>query len=99
MPSIKSFLLLTISIFIPIVLFEIGLRIDGRYSNLVSVDLYGSNTIWTRYPLETRTTKHPDKKINIEVKYNQYGSRDKTFKAVEGKGKKLDSLEIPLPKI
>ena len=39
------------------------------------------------YPLETRTTKHPDKKINIEVKYNQYGSRDKTFKAVEGKEK------------
>ena len=58
----ESFLLLTISIFIPIVLFEIGLRIDGRYSNLVSVDLYGSNTIWTRYPLEEQEQQ------NIQIK-------------------------------
>lgn len=72
----KNFSIFTIAIIIPIILFEIGLRIDGRYSNLVSVELYGSNTIWTRYPNERRTTQHPDKHTNIEIYYNQYGSRD-----------------------
>ena len=83
MVLIRNLLIIILTVLIPVALFETYLRIDGRYSNLVSTELYGANTIWTRYPSETRTMKHPDKGLNIEIKYNQYGARGETIPPIE----------------
>ncbi len=60
---------------IPLVLLEIFLIKDGRYSHLLSTELYGSNTIWTRYPSTKAFSKHPDTKQKIEIIYNEYSAR------------------------
>ena len=77
MNFIKKLSIVIIALLIPVILFESYLRIDGRYSSLVSTELYGSNTIWSRYPSETRYKIHPDKGSNIESKYYEFGAKGK----------------------
>ena len=80
---IRNLLIIILSALIPATLFETYLRIDGRYSDLVSTELYGSNTIWSRYPMSSQITKHPDTGLNVEVKFNEYGARGEAISAME----------------
>ena len=80
---IRNLLIIILSALIAATLFETYLRIDGRYSDLVSTELYGTNTIWSRYPMSSQITKHPQVGLNIEVKFNEYGARGEAISAME----------------
>lgn len=67
-----------IMMLIPLILLEIFLIKDGRYSHLTSTELNGSNTIWTRYPFTNVVSIHPDTKQKIHRSYNEYSARGDT---------------------
>ena len=72
---IKNILLVCISTLLAFSLFEIGLRIDGRYEDQASHKVGGSETIWTREKNSIEYYSHPDLKREIEIIFDQYSAR------------------------
>ena len=69
-------LFLSIFLLLGSVVAETYLRFEGRYSDLVKVDLTNSRAIWDRPPNETQLQKHPDLDFDVEIVFNDFQVRN-----------------------
>ena len=75
MSWIKNITTILCSILISLLIFEAGLRVNGRYLSQASQSVEGTNTIWTRSPNSQEAGFHPDLGKKIAILFDQYGSR------------------------
>ncbi len=72
---IKNLSVLICSILIALIIFEIGLRINGRYDSQASQKVGGVDTILTHEANTQEFHSHPDLEKEIIIRFGQYGSR------------------------
>lgn len=71
----KNLAMVVVSILIPVLCFEIYLRVDGRYSHIADVPLSEGSTIWTRSPNTVEQGAHPDLPITFDIAFDANGVR------------------------